>query len=174
MVPDGAPTGGSFASIAPCTSDTDTGCVVHHVTYQDDDPPGPGALFGEANPDPVLCTNPAALGGGSAPLRGRFPIHAPPEALAIVGDEVGPYADRARNAELPTAFYSVPGLLSGACTTDGTFTWLEVTVDADPEDPRADDVQGDLILPGWGLHLTDMAVVSDDLIDLARSQIAAH
>lgn len=173
-VPDGATVGGSFATLPPCTSPSDTSCVVHHVTYRQDDPPTTSSLFGRTGTHPVLCTHPGALSGGPAPLRGRFPIHTPPEVASIVGNEVGPYADRARNADIPTAFYSVPGLLDGACTTDGTSTWLEITVNADPEDPRADQVQGDLILPGWGLHLVDMAVASDDLVDLAQAQLEAH
>ena len=44
---------------------------------------------------------------------------------------------------------------------------------ADLDDARADDIGGDMILPGWGLHLVDMTVVMDDISTLIRRQIDA-
>ena len=68
-----------------------------------------------------------------------------------------------------TPFFSAPGLAQGECVSRGAFTYLEVTVTADPEDPRADDIGGDILLPGWGLHLVDMNVALLD-IELAIAQ----
>ena len=47
--------------------------------------------------------------------------------------------------------------------------WLEVTVNADPATPRADDISGDLT-PEWGLHLVDMNLVMGDMVDLVAAQ----
>jgi hypothetical protein len=49
---------------------------------------------------------------------------------------------------------------------------LEVTVQGDPSEPRADDVGGDLT-PEWGLHLVDVNLVIGDLRRLVASQGAA-
>jgi hypothetical protein len=40
-------------------------------------------------------------------------------------------------------------------------------------DPRTDDIGGDLS-PQWGLHLIDVQVAMGDVVELARSQIAAY
>ena len=48
-----------------------------------------------------------------------------------------------------------------------------MTINSDPDDPRADDIGGDLILPGWGLHLVDVNLVSEDIHALIQSQAEA-
>ena len=48
----------------------------------------------------------------------------------------------------------------------------EVTINADPADPRVDDIPGNLT-PQWGLHLVDMNLVMGDLVALANSQATA-
>ena len=40
----------------------------------------------------------------------------------------------------------------------------------DPEDPRRDDMAGELLLPGWGLHLVDVNLGMGDLVGLAAQQ----
>jgi hypothetical protein len=52
---------------------------------------------------------------------------------------------------------------------------LSVGINADPADPRTDTINGDVmvggqIVPGWGLHLIDMQVAMEDLVDLAKAQ----
>jgi hypothetical protein len=66
----------------------------------------------------------------------------------------------------------MPGLVHGACTSEGGASYLAISVDADPTDPRADDIGGDL-LPGWGLHLVDVELGGLDLVALAGAQIEA-
>ena len=67
----------------------------------------------------------------------------------------------------------LPDLVSARCVSDGTFTWLDLTVVADPADPRVDDIGGDLT-PEWGLHLVDVNVALGDLIDVVAAQAAAY
>jgi len=56
---------------------------------------------------------------------------------------------------------SVPGLPTADCAWDEHFSYLAVTVNPDPEDPRTDDIPGDVVVNGrvqadWGLHLIDV------------------
>ena len=48
----------------------------------------------------------------------------------------------------------VPGLLQGECIEQDGKGYLAISLDADPSDPRVDDVGNDG-LPGWGLHRID-------------------
>jgi len=70
-----------------------------------------------------------------------------------------------------TPFVSAPGLLSAECTTNELATFLEVTVQGNPSDPRVDNIGGDLT-PQWGLHLVDMNVGMGNLVDIVREQAA--
>lgn len=174
-VPPGEVVGGTFAETPLCTAPDQTGCVVHYNTFRADDPPGDDAFFGVAASAgrEIACTHPAALGGGEAPLSLVLPTSAPPEVAALLGLQPGPYADP-DHAPVPTPFYAMPGLLSGACerTSEGR-VYLAVTAEGDPEDPRADDIGGELF-PGWGLHLVDVPAAMGDLVALAQAQIAAY
>ena len=49
------------------------------------------------------------------------------------------------------------GLVDAECVSDRGFNYLELTVNGDPDDPRVDDIGGDLS-PQWGMHLIDANV----------------
>lgn len=186
-VPNGADVGGTLAATPACRSATQTGCVVAYSTFRKGDPDLAEPRFGvTGNPaTQALCVNPAALVAGtgaaaSATLDAYLPFLQPPifQAILIARGEGGPYADPARNraAAKTHAFYSVPGQLHGQCVVDpaSTASYLEVTVDSDPADPRADDYPGEFLGgKGWGLHLVDVSMVQGDLVGLAASQAAA-
>ena len=53
------------------------------------------------------------------------------------------------------------------------WTRLQTAVNADPSDPRADDIGGDLT-PEWGLHLIDISIVMGDVVERVRDQAAAY
>jgi hypothetical protein len=118
----------------------------------------------------AACTNPAALAGGSAPLRaylaadGRSIVDAPP-AL--------PWVVPARPVDTP--WVGVPGLLTARCASNEHASYLEVTVHGEPADPRVDDIRGDLIvgnqaLTDWGLHLIDVNLGMGNLVEIVREQ----
>jgi hypothetical protein len=67
----------------------------------------------------------------------------------------------------------MPGLLRAECVERDGFSYLEITVVADPLDPRADDIEGDLS-PEWGLHLVDIPVAGGSLLEMARQQVEAY
>jgi hypothetical protein len=170
----GQDVGGSFASTPVCLSPEQTGCVVHYNSFREDEPPDESALFG-LSPSPeeqVVCAHPAALAGGEAPLGAVLPLEVPPELAALLGPQPGPFQDPETAPALDTPFYALPGLVHGACTTAAEASYLAVSVRSDPEDPRADDIGGDL-LPGWGLHLVDVSLAGLDLVELARQQLDA-
>lgn len=165
----GQDVGGSFDSIPLCRSATQTGCLIAYSAYRSTAPPPENSLFG-LPPSPevtVACTNPAALGGGSGALNaylsaGGATIAGPRPATEWVAG--GPAVE--------TPFVSVPGLLSAECTSNEYATYLELTVNGDPSDPRTDDIGGDLT-PQWGLHLVDVNVGMGDLVSIVRQQAAA-
>jgi hypothetical protein len=80
---------------------------------------------------------------------------------------------------IDTPFVSVPGLLTAQCVSNDKGSYLEVTVQGDPSDPRTDDISGDVVRDGqvqanWGLHLIDVNVAMGNLIDVVRQQSNAY
>jgi hypothetical protein len=174
LVPDGKDVGGDFRSTPLCRAAAETGCAVAWVSFRDTMPVPPASLFGRppaASPAgmQVACTNPAALAGGRATLR---PLMV--NRTGIV-DSGNPPPKWARGRNIYTPFVALPGLLTGECVTRENANILSVGINADPADPRTDTINGDVVVdgqvvPAWGLHLIDMQVVMEDLIDLARTQ----
>jgi hypothetical protein len=118
------------------------------------------------------CTNPAALGGASAPLHAYL---SGAGRLIAMG---GPVPKWVTDKTVDTPFVSVPGLLTAQCKTNEFATYLEITVHGDPADPRADDITGDLggakPLPNWGLHLVDVNLTMGNLVDNVGAQAKAY
>lgn len=180
VVPNGADVGGSLKHIPACRAADQTGCVISYASFRDTVPPSANSLFGrgvepmtmQAFPNSHgLCTNPASLGGGSAPLRAYFQT------------DLGPWARDGfawtRNGQrIDTPFVTTPGLLSAACVTDGDSHYLAVHVEAGKDDVRTQDVPGDVVVkgrtfPDWGLHRIDMHIGIGDLVDVVGRQGAA-
>lgn len=163
-VPEGADVGGDFQNVAACRSEEQIGCVVSYASFRTGDAPAAGALFGRprSGDGVALCVNPAAPGGGSAEMSVYF----------LSGASVG-FADPERNEEITTPFVAMPGLVSAECVERDGVNYLEVSVQGDPADPRADDIGGDF-LPGWGLHLVDVNLAMGDIVALVRSQSVAY
>ena len=174
LVPEGKDVGGDLKSTPLCRSATQTGCVVAWVSFRDTMPVPPASLFGRPPTSApagmaMACTNPAALAGGRAPLR---PLMV--NRTGIV-DNGTPTPKWAKGRNIYTPFVALPGLLSGECMNRENANVLSVGINADPADPRTDTINGDVmvggqIVPGWGLHLIDMQVAMEDLVDLAKAQ----
>jgi hypothetical protein len=173
-VPEGEAVGGDFAHVPLCESADQTGCVVNYSSFRSTAPPPPGALFGRsASPGRQAgCTNPASLGGGSASLHPYFAVRQSDGALLGAGS-AQPFADPSRTSEITTPFVTYPDLVSAECVHDGDYTYLSLTVHGDPDDPRTDDIGGDLT-PQWGMHLVDINVAIGDLVALVASEAEAY
>jgi pimeloyl-ACP methyl ester carboxylesterase len=175
-VPSGKDAGGAFDNIPLCRSNRQTGCVVAFSAFRATDPPPANTMFGRLSGGlTAACVNPAAPGGGSAALRPYLSTNGSiltPDVAAL------PWITPAPKEPVSTPFVTVPGLLTGACVSDERGSYLSVTVNGDPKDPRIDDIKGDVVAAGvrlsnWGLHPIDMHLVMGDLLDLVGKQSQA-
>jgi hypothetical protein len=166
--------GSAFPDIPPCTDQGQIGCLLSYATYDAASPP-PG-LFGSG---PAPCTNPAALAGGSATLHPAFVFD---EFHATGGAGGIPFADPASAPEITTAWAGYTDFDTAECINDGTYGYLSVTIDADPTDPRTDDLArcacppplGDHLPPEWGLHHLDVDIALDDLVADVAAQAKTY
>ncbi|HEY8525772.1 MAG TPA: DUF3089 domain-containing protein [Acidimicrobiales bacterium] len=174
-VPEGEVAGGDFENVPLCQTADQTGCVVSYESFRATAPPPDGSLFGRARTEGMraACTNPAALDGGEATLQPYFVVDQPDGALLGGTTDAQPFADPAAGEEITTPFVTYPDFVSAECVEQGEYTYLALTVHGDPEDPRTDDIGGDLT-PEWGMHLVDMNVAMGDLVDLVASQGDAY
>ena len=160
----GGDRGGDFRRVRACRRAGQTGCVIGFSTFNA--PVPANALFGRTS-DPtleILCTNPAALAGGSAKLTPIYP--SAPFAPSLIGA-----AANLALADLPrpsTPWAAFPGSYRGRCSKAGGASVLQVRPlrGAFPFTPTPD--------ASWGLHLTDANIALGNLANLVRRQIRAH
>jgi DUF3089 family protein len=176
-VPKGKDVGGSFQHVPLCHSAAETGCVITYASFRSTIPPPANTLFGKV-PDPSMvaaCTNPAALAGGS----GELHAYLDRTGRTITSNAPGkPWVTPEQPIETP--WVSVPGLLTAKCTSnDNASGYLEVTVNGNPNDPRVDDIVGDIgvganVLANWGLHLVDVNLAMGNLVDIVGQEAKAY
>jgi hypothetical protein len=174
LVKKGKDAGGDFKHIKACRSAMQLGCVVAFSTFGATPPAD--AVFGRAGlgrslvptentkGTEVLCTNPAALGGGSAPLTSLYPSapFAPGSTIGALTTQVG----------LPTPSASTPWIeaqaFTGACSSEGGINVLKITGLPGAPALRA--------LPDatWGLHLVDANIALGDLVKLVHGQVTRY
>ena len=165
LVPQGKRVGGSFRSTPLCASPSETGCVMSWVSFREKNAPPDGAMFGwAAQPGmTVACTNPARAGSNRwEPLDSYWNTRL---NLPVPG---GPIQWSSQGAP-PTPFLRTEGLVSARCVNAGRRGYLSVRTNADPNDQRTDRIGGEVgmlgfFLPGWGMHLADVAAAQGDLI----------
>ena len=168
-VPKDQNVGGDFKQIPVCGAATQIQCVLAYASFRASSPPPANSLFGRvpnAN-HRAICVNPAALVHGSNELH----------SYLNAARRNGPWTSS--GAAVTTPFVSVPGLLSAQCVTDERGTYLSVTVHANAADPRADEIEGDVVANGiaqtnWGLHLIDANLTMGDLVTLVGMQAKAY
>ena len=176
VVPQGADVGGDFKSIPLCHSAGQLGCAIAYSSFRETSPPPTNSFFGRPRgqqPGMVAaCVNPASLGGGTGALHSYMP-----SGNGIVADAsaLRPWA---KGLRVTTPFVSVPGLLTAACVSTDQFNYLSIHINADPADPRADDIAGDVMIGGvvlkdWGLHLIDANLAMGNLVDIVGGESKA-
>jgi hypothetical protein len=170
QVPDGADVGGDLQNNPLCHSPKQTGCVITNGSFRSTAPPPANSFFGRSLHEgwKAACTNPAALGGGSGRLLPMFPTDG--RTLPIFQPTNPTWAD---GVEITTPFVTLPKFVDAECAENNGFTYLSLTVNGDPDDPRIDDVGGD-ITPEWGMHLIDVNVAMGNLVRIAKRQARAH
>jgi len=174
QVPVGADVGGDFANVPLCRRPGQTGCVVSYSSFRDDRPPPANSFFGVSRRPgwQAACTNPAALGGGRGALKAYLPANG--QSLPISPPLDVDWVDPARGVEIDTPFVTLPGFFTAACAREGDVSYLAITLNGDPADPRIDDIRGADITPEWGLHLVDVNAAMGTLVDVAATQARSY
>jgi hypothetical protein len=140
-------------------------------------PPPANTLFGKV-PDANMvaaCTNPAALAGGSGELHAYLDASGKTITTAT---KAKPWVTPEKPIDTP--WVSVPGLLTAKCSSnDNASGYLEVTVNGNPNDPRVDDINGDIgvapnVLANWGLHLVDVNLTMGNLLDIVAAETKTY
>jgi Protein of unknown function (DUF3089) len=162
-VPVGGTVGGDFAHVPACRTDSQTGCVVAYSTF--DTTPPADSLFGRVGSSlrvqsgavttpsgglQILCTNPAALAGGTGTLVPYLPSAAHRGSIWVT------YPDR----------------YTATCMSSGGATWLQVDATTTPGDTRPVVTQS--LGPRWGLHLVDVNIALGNLVSVVGDQSAAY
>jgi hypothetical protein len=162
LVKKGSDVGGDFKHIRGCRSRSQTGCVVAFSTYGETPPAN--AIFGRTSEpgQQVLCTNPAALGGGSAkitPVQPREPF-APGTTIAGAIGALG-----VPQPKVSTAWGEIPNAYRAHCSTGATNALVISPLRGAPVFRPSPD-------PTWGLHLVDANIALGNLVPLVRHQAA--
>jgi len=165
LVPQGKLVGGTFKSTPLCSHPGETGCVMTWTSFREKNVPPEGAIFGITDQPGMTigCVNPALAGSKDWVkldsywfTRSSYPVPGGPIIWSTEGDP-------------PTPYVRTEGLVSGKCINDGQRGYLWVHTNADPNGKRTDRIGGEvgimgMFLPGWGMHLIDIAEAQGDLI----------
>jgi hypothetical protein len=164
--------GGDFKHIPACTSSQQLGCVIAFSTF--DATPPTNSLFGRPPgeapyaPKPprlqVLCTNPAALAGGSGILDPIAPS-APFAPGTLIAAGIGLL--NFKTPTPPTVWWTAPGAFSAHCSEINGATVLEVKARHGGPTPVASPT------PAWGLHLLDANIALGNLIGIVSDEATA-
>jgi hypothetical protein len=150
-----------FGAIPACRSMTQTDCIAGWSAWGHTPPKD--ALFEKVS-DPnqhILCVNPAAPAGGSAPITPLFSIY---NGYGIAQHPLKP--------AVKTIWISFPDLYTARCVEQGQRAWLLVTPINHPGDTR--ERVTDTGRPLWGYHGADMNIALTETVALVRSQINAY
>lgn len=165
LVPQGRLVGGTLKKTPLCSRAGQTGCVISWVSFREKNAPPAGAIFGFADKPgmTVACVNPALPGSRDwVPLDSYWYARS---SLPVAG---GPITWSTEGAP-PTPYVRTEGLVSARCVNDGPRGYLSIRTNADPNDKRTDRIGGEvavfgMFLPGWGMHLADVAAAQGDMI----------
>ena len=175
-VREGKRAGGDFKRVPACAKPAQTGCAIAYSAFNEtppensrfgrpvenaasiafDLPTGPGYE--------VMCNNPAALGGGPAPL--RTIVRTEPYPGIIGALLVLMYGGAPPSAETP--WVTPADRYTGECVEaeGANFLSVEPIGSARELNPSPD--------PSWGLHLADVNIAVGDLVELVRRQKRAY
>lgn len=167
---------GQLKTIPLCKSASQIGCAISYVTFRDTIPPPANSRFGKVQQAGMeaACTNPAALGGGSGELKAYL---SNAENIASTTGATPTWVKGKPNPTTP--FVALPGFITGRCVSKDGFNYLEAHLNADPADPRTDDINGDvgtgnMVMKDWGLHLIDANIAMGNLVDIVGEQSKAY
>ena len=174
VVKSGKLLGADYKHVPGCTSSSELGCVMSYSSFNGKPPVN--SVFGHTPwsaadvqlqllpGQQILCTNPAALGGGSGYLDSVFPLAFPP----AIGNEIPP--SETLNNKAATAWYEFPDAYRARCEQSNGSTILEVSgVNGAPQ-PYSTGA----LAPLWGLHQLDVNLGLGDAVHLVESEAKAY
>ena len=157
-VAKGSDTGGTFKRIPACRKAGESGCVVAYSTWGRT-PPKSARFEDVGGPNQqVLCVNPAAPAGGSAPITPLFPWFAPEGIVTQI-------------YQVKTLWVALPGKYKARCVTSGSRAWLLIENVGPVGDKR--ELASEVLAPNWGLHAADVNIALPQLVELVRAQAKA-
>jgi hypothetical protein len=158
--------GGDFKHVHACTATNDLECVVAYSSFGETPPADSsfGRLTGNAAKRfQVLCTNPAALGGGTGTMQTYVPTAPFPGTIGL-----GVRIFMGELPDVPSPWLRPPGHYDSRCASSGGTHYLKVTaLDGARELTPTPDAT-------WGFHLGDMNLPLGNLTTLVRKQAAAY
>jgi Protein of unknown function (DUF3089) len=165
LVKRGRRTGGTFTHVPACRSSSELHCVIAFSTF--DQPPPANSMFGRTNVagDQVLCTNPAALAGGTAKIDPIFPSRPFAPGTLIAGATALLHLAQPK---VSTEWISEPGAYSARCSSAGGADVLRITPLGGAQAPTPSPT------PAWGLHLLDANIEMGNLLSVIRTEAAAY
>jgi hypothetical protein len=168
--------GGDFQHVPTCTRPRQTGCVIAYSAFNE--PPPSNSRFGRpvagrdgnpfefpTGPDyEVVCANPAALRGGTAPLATYQRSEPFPGVIGVLLVQM--YGGPPPSA--PTPWVQPQDHYTGRCVNenDATVLMIEPIGSARKLNPSPD--------ASWGLHLADVNIALGNLVDVVGSQERAY
>jgi hypothetical protein len=165
LVPQGRLVGGTFKKTPLCSREGETGSVMTWTSFREKNVPPRNALFGVADKAgmTVGCVNPARPGSRDwVKLDSYWYAHS---SYPVPG---GPIQWSSEGAP-PTPYLRTEGLVSGKCINDGQRGYLWIHTNSKAGEKWTDHIGGEvgmlgMFLPGWGMHLADVAEAQGDLI----------
>jgi hypothetical protein len=160
----GRDVGGDFQNVRACRSALQTRCVIAFSTFNA--PVPANSRYGRTSIPgrEVLCTNPAALRGGRAPLRSIFPAapFAPGTLIGAATSAVGFTVPAVSTPWVATTAYE------GRCESAEGANVLQIT--GRPGAPALNAVPD----ATWGLHLVDANIALGNLVGVVWTQAFVH
>jgi hypothetical protein len=159
----GSDRGGDFQKVPACKRPTQARCVIAFSTFMDSPPSN--SRYGR-DPDAgseVLCSNPAALGGGSAPLRSVLRSEPFPGVLGLLITQM--YGGPPPSA--PTPWLVPSERYTGECVRDNDANVLKISAVGSARHLNPSPT------PDWGLHLADGNIALGDLVEVVDTQAKA-
>jgi hypothetical protein len=165
LVPQGKLVGGTFKKTPLCSRPGETGCVMSWTSFREKNVPPRGAIFGVADKPgmTVGCVNPAQPGSRDWVKLDSYWFAR--SSLPVPGGPI----QWSKEGPPPTPYVRTEGLVSGKCVNDGPRGYLSIRTNSKPGEKWTDHVGGEvglfgMFLPGWGMHLADIAETQGDLI----------
>jgi hypothetical protein len=166
----GHTTGGDFKHIPACTSSRQDGCVVAYSTFVGTPPAN--SQFARTTSDAgvrllaphdvsprlrIMCVNPISPRGGV----GRLVPALPSLLLNFLSPKGVP--------SVSTPWAALPGRFTARCASAGNANWLQIGATA-----GTPSILTRLRDPALGLHVLDVTIALDNLVQLVRAQARAY